>query len=1082
MYTIIVNPTLILCKRRFLISCFLIVFFSTTIFGQRVTSIDNKGTKQIAGNLVTESAIAPIAPPPIQGDVWEDTTTNITKIWDGDSWESVQASRALTLIDTDGNTQVQVEETPNDDIIRFDTNGIEQMVITQGRVGIRESNPSEVLDVTGSGIFKTVTPTVILRSLSGSGLVQQFLRFDTHHVYRGGGITWSITGDSNTRSFFGQPYLKSYLTYGHTTTGGPLTRHDDPAVLFKIRNSDGFVALGSHVPSQKLDVDGSIRVREAFYDTSNDPGTSGQVLSSTATGTNWIDSASASASSTLIDTDGDTQVQVEESADEDIIRFDTAGVERAVITATGNVGIGTNSPAYSLDVVNDFRVATASLSNNTPVESRVNGGTSFSLPSDYTLGDAIIYVTFTTGSDVTTTQTIYETGGSSLGTDFLITGGQFRVYAGNTSTIYNTTSVLANTSYSAAVVYDLTNDEIRLYLRQEYNAAIEPSDLINSITFTQNDWSGTDFTGVGAVTGTSRAGISGNFLGTGLSQIDLYATNDITTISGILTSDNFIVDVNGNVGIGTTTPTQKLEVTGNARITGAIFDSGNSAGTSGQILSSTATGTDWITAPSGADGDAWGVGGEDETSAVARVGAVGVGSNTAPTETLDVTGTFRNTNGGRFVVQGGQNGGIGRGIYMWSNNNPNWGIYMGQSGATRSLAGDSAPAGAGFTSYALRFRANNNATTGFIFENNAGTLLSSIRGTDGLSYFRGNVGIGSTSPSQKLHVVGNARITGAIFDSGNSAGTAGQVLSSTVTGTEWVETGATATPISETEYNAIAASNTIVGSTDAKLAAVNSGAYTQNFGTLNPAATHQVKNAQSVFAIKFRSLNPNTSGRFVAALTDTSTGIVEYVSVPLLYTTSSGTFPYTYMKLTGFKNTTGVAKSLSLYNITAGMATTTNSSTNYGIGTGEIGDDLNAFTFSEVPYQFVTNYVPYEKIVIWAEESAGLGSNQLEWSFGDGASGNIGIPLPEDWEAYAVSFNADNNGAADTIEMAIINSNTNTNLFTFTASGNPNNMVYTEILATPVAIPAGTSIGFRTVTEIGNVTNARVAVFLRRTP
>ena len=552
-----------------------------------------------------------------------------------------------------------------------------------------------------------------------------------------------------------------------------------------------------------------------------------------------------------------------------------------------------------------------------------------------------------------------------------------------------------------------------------------------------------------------------------------------TLLSSIRGSDGLSY-FRGSVGIGSTSPSQKLHVVGNARITGAIFDSGNSAGTAGQVLSSTATGTDWITAPT--DGDAWGVGGEDETSAVARVGAVGVGSNTAPTETLDVTGTFRNTTGGRFVVQGTQNGGTGRGIYMWNNNDSNWGIYMGQSGATRSLSGGSAPGGAGFNSHSIRFRAGSGGANGFIFENSAGTLLSSIRGSDGLSYFRGSVGIGSTSPSQKLHVVGNARITGAIFDSGNSAGTAGQVLSSTVTGTEWVETGATATPISETEYNAIAASNTIVGSTDAKLAAVNSGAYTRNFGTLNPAATHQVKNTQSVFAIKFRNINSNTATRFVAALTDTSTGIVEYVSVPLLYTTSSGTFPYTYMKLTGFKNTTGVAKSLSLYNITAGMATTTNTSTNFGTGMGEIGDDLNTNTFSEVPYQFVTNYVPYEKIVIWAEESAGLGSNQLEWSFGDGASGNIGIPLPEDWEAYAVSFNADNNGAADTIEMAIINSNTNTNLFTFTASGNPNNMVYTEILATPVAIPAGTSIGFRTVTEIGNVTNARVAVFLRRTP
>jgi hypothetical protein len=60
---------------------------------------------------------------------------------------------------------------------------------------------------------------------------------------------------------------------------------------------------------------------------------------------------------------------------------------------------------------------------------------------------------------------------------------------------------------------------------------------------------------------------------------------------------------NRNVHIGASTDTdyatQKLQVTGNLRVTGAVYDSNNSAGTSGQLLSSTATGTDWIDAPTG---------------------------------------------------------------------------------------------------------------------------------------------------------------------------------------------------------------------------------------------------------------------------------------------------------------------------------------------------------------------------------------------------------------------------------------------------------------------------------------------------
>jgi hypothetical protein len=46
----------------------------------------------------------------------------------------------------------------------------------------------------------------------------------------------------------------------------------------------------------------------------------------------------------LSDADGDTKVMVEESSDEDKIRFDTGGTERMIIDDGGIVGIGTSSP------------------------------------------------------------------------------------------------------------------------------------------------------------------------------------------------------------------------------------------------------------------------------------------------------------------------------------------------------------------------------------------------------------------------------------------------------------------------------------------------------------------------------------------------------------------------------------------------------------------------------------------------------------------------------------------------------------------------------------------------------------------
>ncbi len=67
-------------------------------------------------------------------------------------------------------------------------------------------------------------------------------------------------------------------------------------------------------------------------------GSANQVLKTDGSGAlTWQDDISGSTALSLSDTDGDTKIQVEESADEDKIRFDTAGVERMVIDENGDV-------------------------------------------------------------------------------------------------------------------------------------------------------------------------------------------------------------------------------------------------------------------------------------------------------------------------------------------------------------------------------------------------------------------------------------------------------------------------------------------------------------------------------------------------------------------------------------------------------------------------------------------------------------------------------------------------------------------------------------------------------------------------
>jgi microcystin-dependent protein len=56
------------------------------------------------------------------------------------------------------------------------------------------------------------------------------------------------------------------------------------------------------------------------------------------------------------------------------------------------------------------------------------------------------------------------------------------------------------------------------------------------------------------------------------------------------------IDSLGYVGINTITPSQPLDVNGNVRIRSALFDSNNSSGTSGSILTSTVSGIQWAAA------------------------------------------------------------------------------------------------------------------------------------------------------------------------------------------------------------------------------------------------------------------------------------------------------------------------------------------------------------------------------------------------------------------------------------------------------------------------------------------------------
>lgn len=134
----------------------------------------------------------------------------------------------------------------------------------------------------------------------------------------------------------------------------------------------------------------------------------------------------------------------------------------------------------------------------------------------------------------------------------------------------------------------------------------------------------------------------------------------------------------------------------------------------------------------------------------------------------------------------------------------------------------------------------------------------------------------------------------------------------------------------------------------------------------------------------------------------------------------------------------------------------------------------------------------YQNRDIWAEEAGGTDPNSAEWSFGNGATGFMGLPIDDGWEIDYMYFMADTFPATGSIRVGLCD-------YTFPSNAAGNVLAEIELTSAsdgfgntnhawkiekfgdvnPVSIPQCV-LGFRTLAESGVISDARVGAYLRK--
>ena len=286
------------------------------------------------------------------------TIASPTAVQDGDLIMQLHGSaRGSSSWTNVGDFTLSVDGTPSGNNVPsrftfFTTNasGVQNEVMrltSQGRVGVGTTSPAQLLSVAGNAYI-----TGALYGNNGSAGTNGMVLQST-----GSGFNWVATSTLGITSPFGVAINANELAsedFGSFTCNGTTCTIDNSALTAAMQadGDHGFFSYTSGVAS--LDT-GGLTSANLISAVSDETGTGNLVFSASPTFTGTINAAAATLSSTLTLSGSAANIALGSnwlSGDGDD--------EGIFVSSTGDVGIGTSSPASKLDVWGNLRVGTSS--------------------------------------------------------------------------------------------------------------------------------------------------------------------------------------------------------------------------------------------------------------------------------------------------------------------------------------------------------------------------------------------------------------------------------------------------------------------------------------------------------------------------------------------------------------------------------------------------------------------------------------------------------------------------------------------------------------------------------------------------